>query len=263
MTLPTALVIGPMKAGTTWVHDYLAWRGDVCLPQGVKETFFFDRHFDRDMDWYGTHFSHHNPDCHRAIVEVAPSLFHCPGSPGRVANLLGPVPLIVTTRDPVARAWSHYLHLRRKGYTDAALPEAIVRHPEIITASRYDLQIRRWQQALPASPVTILPLEDLMVDPAAYAARLCAALDLPRRDPPTDLGRSNEGGEPPSFLLARLGRQTAAAIRSRGGYGVINLAKRTGLKRVFFGADGAQKAVLDPASRAVLEAHLKPQTARA
>ena len=35
MTLPTALVIGPMKAGTTWIHEYLAWRGDVCLPGGT------------------------------------------------------------------------------------------------------------------------------------------------------------------------------------------------------------------------------------
>ena len=171
MTLPTALVIGPMKAGTTWVNAYLAWRGDVCLPRGVKETFFFDRHSDRTTGWYAGHFRHHDPARHRAAVEVAPSLFHCPEAPGRVAGTLGAVPLIVTTRDPVARAWSHYLHLRRKGYTDAPLAEAITRHPEIVAASRYEAQLARWRAAMPGSPVTVLALEDLIADPAGHAAR--------------------------------------------------------------------------------------------
>ena len=28
-TSPDALVVGPMKAGTSWIHDYLESRGDV------------------------------------------------------------------------------------------------------------------------------------------------------------------------------------------------------------------------------------------
>jgi hypothetical protein len=47
MSKPDAMVIGPMKAGTTWLYSYLISRGDVCLPEGVKETFFFDRRFNK------------------------------------------------------------------------------------------------------------------------------------------------------------------------------------------------------------------------
>lgn len=256
MTLPTALVIGPMKAGTTWVQDYLAWRGDVCLPAGVKETFFFDRHFDRGADWYRAHFRHHDPARHRAVTEVAPSLFHGDDVPDRVAQTLGSLPLIVTTRDPVARAWSHYLHLRRKGYTRAPLAEAVARHPEIIAASQYDAQLDRWRAALPQAPLTVLPLEDLIANPSDYAARLCDALGIAPRDPPETLGAANASGVPPSFLLARLGRQTAAAIRSAGGYGVVNLAKRLGLKRVFFGADGGNRLEIGDDDRSLIETAL-------
>ena len=245
-----------MKAGTTWVHDYLAWRGDVCLPQGVKETFFFDRHCDRTTAWYAGHFRHHDPARHRAVVEVAPSLFHCPEAPERVADTLGAVPLIVTTRDPVARAWSHYLHLRRKGYTNAPLAQALDQHPGIIEASRYAPLIAHWQAALPDSPVTVLPLEDLIADRTAYADRLCQALGLPPIPPPGTLAESNATGVPPSFLLARLGRHAAAALRSVGGYAVVNLAKKAGLKRAFFGADGGQRISLEPQDRALLEARL-------
>lgn len=253
MTLPTALIVGPMKAGTTWVQDYLRWRGDVCLPKEVKETFFFDRHFERGTGWYGAHFRHYNPARHHAVVEVAPSLFHCSDVPIRVVQTLGRAPLIVTTRDPVARAWSHYLHLRRKGYTNAPLAEALEQHPEIIAASLYGAQLDRWRTALPESQVTILPLEELIANPNGYATRLCAALGIPPGDPPASLGASNATGVPPSFLLARLGRQTAGAIRSAGGYKMVNLAKRLGLKRVFFGADGGRRLQIGDNERSLIE----------
>lgn len=254
---PTALVIGPMKAGTTWIHDYLAWRGDVCLPAGVKETLFFDRYFDRGIDWYAAHFRHHDAAMHRAVIEVAPSLFHSAEAPARVARTLGPVALIMAMRDPVARSWSHYLHLRRRGYTRAPLAEAIAQHPEIIDASRYEVHLARWRAALPGARVAVLPIEDLMADPAAYAAKVSAALGLERRDPPATLGDSNAGGVPPSFLVARLGRQTATALRSLGGYGLVNVAKRLGLKRVFFGADGGTKIRMDAAERSLIETSLQ------
>lgn len=138
MTLPTALIIGPMKAGTTWIYDYLSWRGDVCLPQGVKETFFFDRNWDKGVTWYARHFhAHKTCDC-EVIVEVAPSLFHHPDAPGYVRDTLGQVQLIVTIRDPVDRAWSHYQHLRSKGYTNSDLKIALVQFPEIVEASKYE-----------------------------------------------------------------------------------------------------------------------------
>jgi hypothetical protein len=236
--LPTALVIGPMKSGTTWIHQYLAWRGDVSLPGGVKETFFFDRHFDKGIDWYAHHFRRHDKSRHRAIVEVAPSLFHSADAPERVLSTLGRVPLIVAIRDPVARAWSHYLHLRRKGYTRLPLAQALEAYPEILDASRYSLQITRWRTSLPDVPVTILNLDNLIEDRVGYAAQLCSALELPAREPPDSLQESNAGGAPPSFLLARVGRKTAEVLRAVGGYGVVNLSKRVGLKKWFFGPDG-------------------------
>lgn len=257
MTLPTALVIGPMKAGTTWVHDYLIWRGDVCLPRGVKETFFFDHNFNRGKNWYAAHFRRHNLSKRSAVVEVAPSLFHSGEAPERVAQVLGAIPLIVTTRDPVDRAWSHYVHLRRKGYTNLPLQEAIDQHPEIVAASQFDTQLARWREAQPHAPVTVLRLEDLIADRDSYAYRLCNALDLPRRDPPEKLGEANASGVPPSFLLARMGRQAASTLRSAGVYGAVNLAKRLGLKRVFFGADGGQRLTIGNEERALLETQLK------
>lgn len=233
--LPRAMIIGPMKAGTSWIHEYFEWRGDVCLPNKVKETFYFDRYYKRGDAWYANHFAHYDQALHQSIIEVAPSLFHDPGAPARLRNSLGSVPLIVTLRDPVERAWSHYQHMRRKGYTTASLAQAIEQFPGIITASRYDDMLARWRTALPASTLTVLNLDDLRRDRSTYLKQLCAALDLPPVDAPDDLKTANAAGIPKSFALARLGSFAANTLRASGAYGVVNLAKKAGLKDVFFG----------------------------
>lgn len=239
MILPTALVIGPMKAGTTWIHDYLEWRGDVRLPRGVKETFFFDKKWNKGAIWYAKHFSASNERDWPVTVEVAPSLFHDPYAPDHVRDTLGQVPLIVTVRDPVKRAWSHYQHLRRKGYTNSDLNTALGQFPEIVEASQYEKQISRWRECMPDAPITVLKLEDLSADPEVYTKQLCAAFGLPYRRPSPDLGQSNASGVPPSFLLAKLGRHAATVLRAARGYMIINTAKQLGLKRLVFGKDGA------------------------
>jgi hypothetical protein len=228
MTVPAALVIGPMKSGTTWIHDYLSWRGDVCLPRGVKETFFFDRYYERGHDWYANNFSSFDAGRHRLAAEVAPSLFHDANAPQRVRDVLGPIPLVVTLRDPVRRSWSHYQHLRRKGYTKADLPGAISEFPEIIDASRYELHIDRWRAASPGAELSVLESDQLARNTESYVRDLCAALGLPYRAAPADLGKSNSGGVAPSFRVARVTSRVGSFLRSQGLHWIVNAGRGLG-----------------------------------
>lgn len=257
MRLPDALVIGPMKSGTSWIQDYLQARGDVALPNGVKETFFFDRRYRKGIRWYAAHFSQADPDTHSATVEVAPSYFHAPDAPARIHDVLGDIRLIVTLRDPVRRAWSHYLHLRRYGYTRAPLRKAVTRFPEILEASRYRSGLERWRAVFPRDRIWILRQEELATLPEKYAERLCAGLSIPAVAPPARMGKSNEATLPRSFWLAAAGDRTAHFLRERRLYGFVNIAKRLGLKELFFGRPGARPLpTLDEADSAWLAAQL-------
>ncbi|WP_029040786.1 sulfotransferase family protein [Cucumibacter marinus] len=249
------LIIGPMKAGTTWMHDYLAARGDVCLPLGVKETFYFDRYHDKGLDWYEDHFRQFDPDRHRIRVEVAPSLFHSAEAPGRIKRELGQIPLIVARRDPIARSWSHYMHLRRYGYTQKPLAEAIGDFPAIIAASQYDQQIARWRDVLPDALIHELNLDLLKSDSDGYVRELCDVLSIPYLPVPEALLReSNMGAVPPSYFAAKLGRRLSYGLRGLGLYGLINAAKAAGLRRVFFGGSSRSQRTPGPteAERALL-----------
>ncbi|MFB6286743.1 MAG: sulfotransferase domain-containing protein, partial [Candidatus Bipolaricaulia bacterium] len=177
--LPDALVIGPMRAATTWVHRYLKQRGDTCLPTDVKETFFFDRRFEKGLDWYAQHFQNCQNRESRIVMEVGSSYFHSDEAPERIRNTLGgSIPLIVIYRDPVERSFSHFAHLRRYGLTSLPLREAAEEFPEILAASRYAEQLRRWADYFGRDCLTILRLETLKDSSVQFARTLTQALNL-------------------------------------------------------------------------------------
>jgi hypothetical protein len=236
--LPAALVVGPQKAGTTWIHEYLAARGDVSLPRRVKETFFFDRHWERGAGWYADHF----PGDGQPAVEVGPTYFHEPEVPHRVAELLGPIPIVATLRDPVRRTWSLYLHMLRYGMTRRPFLEAVREHPELLESSRYAAHLARWRETVGAERVHVLVLDDLGRDPALWADPLADVLELPRRPVPESLRRPvNEASLPASWAVARAGWRVSMALRSLGLHGAVEGAKKLGLKRLFFGTPGARR----------------------
>ncbi|WP_170335428.1 sulfotransferase domain-containing protein [Ruegeria arenilitoris] len=241
-TKPTALVVGPMKCGTSWIHEYFESRGDICLPSGVKETFYFDRYHHRGLAWYEKHFRHCDPDQNVAIIEVGPSLFHVSSfAAPKIAEELGDIPIVVTLRDPVKRAWSHYQHMAC-GYTKLPLQKAVKKYPEIIGASRYSEHLPIWKAHF--SKVTVLLQSDLADDPDGYVETLSNALGIPLKGA-GDLAaqRRNEATTPRSFLLARLGRYGARSLRFLGLYSVVSALKDAGLKSIFYGGGKATKLV--------------------
>ncbi len=238
-TLPTGLVLGPQKTGTSWIQNYLEWRGDVGLPRDVKETWFFDRYWERGTDWYAAYF-----DGSREVrVEVAPGYFESEAAPARIAETLGPVPAVCILREPVARTISLWRHFRRYGMTRLDFEDALTGVPELLDSGRYATHLERWFEALGRDRVRVLLHHDLLRDPQGTLESLCRHIGLPIRPAPEKLlqQRANAAAVPASHVLANLGWRTATALRSAGLHGVVEKAKDVGLKPLFFGAPGRRR----------------------
>jgi hypothetical protein len=262
-TLPDALLVGPQRSGTTWAYRYLGAHPEVGCPTRVKETFFFDREFDRGLDWYQAFFEDRGQP---RTVEVAPSYFHHPLAPSRVFRALGPIPIVVTLRDPLDRIRSLYFHLLRYGEmktTDFA--DALRDVPVLLDSSRYAHHVERWRAACGAANVHVLLHDDLEHDPAAYVRGLTGALGIAPVPVPAALDeRVNRTAVPRHRWVAALASGAAARLRALGLHELVLGAKRMGFKEVLMGRsdDASPEPELDLAPLAPYLPQLRDEVER-
>ena len=127
MSEPNFFVIGVQKAGTTSFHRYLSLHPDIFLPK-QKETKFFicDDYYNRGVSFYQEMYFH---DCggKTAIGEIDPDYIFFPVAIKRLNGSLNlkSVRFVVLLRDPVHRAFSHYLMTYRRGLEPLSFAEAI------------------------------------------------------------------------------------------------------------------------------------------
>jgi hypothetical protein len=200
--LPSALIVGAQRSGTTSLFNYLAQHPDVRQPLG-KEIHYFDLHYARGIRWYRGRF----PFRHRLrggalTIDASPYYLLHPLAPERAARLLPGVKLVAILRNPIDRAFPHYQHEVRDGRETLSFPEAIEREAERLgeeeerlrrdptyysynhhrysyaRRGRYLEQITRWMQHYPRSRLLVIQSERLFSEPAAVCAELYEFLGL-------------------------------------------------------------------------------------
>jgi hypothetical protein len=236
------LFVGPAKTGTSWIDRVLRDVDHVCLPCKVKETFFFDKHFERGVQWYLEQFPHGN--CRDLFVEVAPTYFFADGVLERIAETIPEADIIVSLRDPVRRAVSHYLNLRKYGFTDLDIASALEAFPNIVRHSLYAVRLNSWFQTFGRANVQVVFYEDVVGNTARLFDDALGRFGLEREAEAAGLsggGRVNAATVPRSKAFGRLGQRVAKALREADLHFPIALGKRLGLKRALFSGGAAPK----------------------
>src|SRR5680860_1100775 len=130
--LPTFLIAGGMRCGTTSLNAYLREHPEVSVGQ-PKEVHFFDQNYERGIDWYLQHFP--GSDNSKAVGEATPAYLYYPEIAERIATTLPDVRILVLLRDPVDRAHSHYWHNRSVGREKLNFADAIASEPKRLDRS--------------------------------------------------------------------------------------------------------------------------------
>lgn len=198
LRLPSFLIIGAMRSGTTSLHRYLLEHPAVFLPR-AKEMHFFDDRYNLGLEWYASQFSDAGPQSR--IGEATPNYMHDPVAIERISEIIPEARLVVILRNPVDRAYSHYWHNRARDREPLSFEEAVAAEPERLTRSRQDRRTysyvdrgRYYEQLLmihdrlPHAQVLISLFDDLLRDPRSLFAGLCDFLGVDDRFVPTQLG---------------------------------------------------------------------------
>jgi hypothetical protein len=212
------IIAGVQKGATTALYDYLADYPDVVL-SGVKEVHFFD---DEAQDWrapdYGAYHARFDGHGQGPCGEATPIYLYWPNALERIRAYNPAMRLIVSLRDPVERAWSHWrmeyargaelepfawcIRDGRQRLFDAgpfdAGPWGCHREFSYVERGFYGEQLERLFGLFPRDQVLILRAEDLRADPSTVLSRARRFLGLPDAPAPTarevHLGRDIDYG---------------------------------------------------------------------
>ena len=162
--LPTFIVIGAMKGGTTSLFHYLDEHPQVHMSP-LKEVDFFveESNWGRGFDWYARQFDGAGPGA-TAIGEASTVYTKYPqyrGVPERIRTHLPDVRLIYVVRDPIERLRSHFQHRTLVGSERRPLAEALEADPTYIDTSRYGMQLERYLDHFPREQIHVMTSEDL------------------------------------------------------------------------------------------------------
>lgn len=215
--LPDFFVLGVAKAGTTSFHHYLRQHPSLHLPY-VKELHYFDAPrevFEAELDGYLEHFAEAGT---RVSGEATVSYFrNVDPVARRMSRLYGDAPprFLLLLRDPVSRAYSHYLHNVSEGREEASFAEALAAEradpaqkreqwKAYFTDGLYAETLTEWFDRFPRERFLVLLSAELEERPGATLRRTFRFLDVdPDRD--IDSGRRlNRTGETKSRAVGRL-----------------------------------------------------------
>ena len=167
--LPTFLVCGIQKGGTTALHAYLDSHPDVFCSR-PKELNFFDLHWDKGVEWYRSHFQ--GAESYLAAGEASPHTMRDLRCAERIQRLLPEARLLFVLRDPVQRAWSNYTYNLARGIQDPgqSLDQALDTEDgraRYLDKGFYLDQLRAFAEACGGERMRVLFAEQLRGDPQA------------------------------------------------------------------------------------------------
>ena len=220
--LPTFLIIGAPKSGTTTLSDFLRFSPDVYIPPR-KEIHFFTRFYDRGERWYREQFADGSGAV--AVGEASPEYLFRIHAHERMASVVPDAKLVAIFRNPVERAYSQYWYLRSQGvnapsFEDLARAEmkGEVGRPALLSVGYYAAQIEHLTQYYDRENLLVLLLDDLQTDPEGVLRTLSGFVGV--EPPPISQARaSNKAMEFRSLRLFRLMRRWKAWERLPFGLG--------------------------------------------
>lgn len=273
--LPNLVVVGAPKCGTTSLYHYLKQHPEVYLP-ARKELHYFTRdQLVRDTAGPGDSTVLQHLCADRAAYEaefaaaagqpirgdISPSYFDFAEVAPAMRRELGEARIVVLLRDPIAKAFSQYMHLVRDGREPLPFYEALQAEAErtrrgwsmiwrYAGGSRYAPRLRHYLDAFGAERVRIYRFEDFIGDPQATLADLWRWLGIDSSVRPDTSRAFNASSRPRSRVVASLiSKRSPLAALARA---LVPAGARARMTEAVRGLNAGAKGRVDDRSAAYL-----------
>lgn len=247
--------VGPQRTGTTWLHQLLQRHPELCLPQAVKETMFFDRYYKKGLTWYAAHFAQCGEN--QRFGEIAPTYFDIGEVPARIHQHNPDCRIIINLRNPVDHALSLYHHHLSKGDVSGSFAESGARMPKLVDSGRYTRHIPKWLDRFGVDRLKFVWFDEIHNSPKAVFEDICKFLEVELvAMSPEAQGKvyAKKGARYP--WLARACERLFYKLRARRLYKIVQIGKSLGLDKVVYTTDtSAMPSLTESDRRRLLETY--------
>ena len=196
LVVPTFLIVGAARSGTTSLHHWLSSHPDVFVSQNKEPSYFVHSYGFSDWNRYLALFQAGRGK--RVVGEASTAYMSAPESPAWIRRVLGDVKIIILLRNPVERAWSLYSWMVMEGYEwvptfERALVEEERRVTDVgfqrknpqyfwnymyFRSGLYHHHVQEYLRLFGHDRVRIHLFEDLVEDAGVVYADVCKFLDI-------------------------------------------------------------------------------------
>jgi hypothetical protein len=175
--LPNFLGVGAARAGSTWIARNLEQHPDIYLPR-AKELNFFNFYYGKGLEYYEGQFSGWSGEA--AVGEISPEYFHNEFVASFIKKSLPDVKIIVSLRNPIERAYSHYWNLRATfpDERNLSFEERLQVPSDVTKAGFYYDHLMRYYGLFPKDKILVLLFDDLKKDPGAFLRGILSFLGV-------------------------------------------------------------------------------------
>ena len=173
--LPNFLHIGAAKCASTWLWRVYQEHPEVYVPTRRDNVNFFVAEYHKGLDWYEkTFFGAYAGE--KAVGETSNSYMVFEPALERIARDLPGVRLTVTLRNPIERAFIHWVHVKQRGlrpdqlmeFEDALHPNRWANFRYWIEPGLYSLHLKKVYRYFSKERLRIMFYDDLVEDPARF-----------------------------------------------------------------------------------------------
>jgi len=189
--LPSILIFGGARCGTTSLYNYLNNHPKLYLPF-IKETNFFHKDYDKGLEYYmSEYYSDKKKD--QIGVDISPKYLYDPDVPRRVYESIPDAKVVIILRNPIERAWSEFVSAKRLGNDKRDFQQALIEELKKIEQgdvdkslisqgylyrSLYDDHLQRIYSHFKKEQVYIFDFEDLKKDINKFMRNFCNRLEI-------------------------------------------------------------------------------------
>lgn len=198
-----------------------------------KETMFFDRYYHKGTAWYESLFVNYGKA--KAIGEISNTYIFSPDAALRIAQYDTELKLLTVLRNPIERAFSHYLFLLRNGEEKGSFESVLKRRPDLLTRGEYFRLLSEYLKLFDRERLGIYIFDDLVSDQDAFRRSLYRFVGVAENfEPSKDIGRKLPASAPRSRMVAKAVKKMAVWVRDRGFPHLVNQIKESKLTSILY-----------------------------